>query len=414
MASICDDPGGRKRIAIVAPDGSHKSIRLGQMPKKQAENIRQRIEDLLRSRMNNTPPGEDTVAWLTDIDRKLRKRLAAVGLVDAVKAMNVGALVDDWLERRKETLQPQTVVRLQQGKRSLIGFFGENRPIGTITEGDAEDYRAALLTQKLAEATTRKRCSDARVWFRYAMRHGLIRSNPFECVATAAIATGKLTYISEADGKAVIGQLADPDLRLLFALARWGGLRIVSEPKAMTWDCIDWAKNRITVKSPKTARHPGHEQRIIPMFPELVEHLQAAFDRAEPGEIYVLPMLHQKSSAALRDPIFAAIKRAGLTKWPRLWHNLRSSRQTDLEAKFPSHVVCAWLGNSTSIARRHYLQILDRDFEKAIGKSGVENGVADSAFDRRPSHEGPADTPVADPRGGVPLLASHRSDPDGI
>ena len=31
----------------------------------------------------------------------------------------------------------------------------------------------------------------------------------------------------------------------------------------------------------------------------------------------------------------------------------------------PIHVVCAWIGNSADVARRHYLQVTDADFEKA-------------------------------------------------
>ena len=60
------------------------------------------------------------------------------------------------------------------------------------------------------------------------------------------------------------------------------------------------------------------------------------------------------------------IKRAGLVAWPRTWHNLRSSRQTELSETFPSHVVTAWLGNSERIAEKHYLQVLDSHFAKAV------------------------------------------------
>ena len=59
---------------------------------------------------------------------------------------------------------------------------------------------------------------------------------------------------------------------------------------------------------------------------------------------------------------------AGLTTWPRLWHNLRASRQTELEEHHPSHVVCSWLGNSQAVAQKHYLQVRDTDFDKALEK----------------------------------------------
>lgn len=61
-------------------------------------------------------------------------------------------------------------------------------------------------------------------------------------------------------------------------------------------------------------------------------------------------------------------ERAGLSAWPRLFHNLRSSRQTELSESFPAHVVCAWLGNSEVIARDHYLQVTEEHFAKAAQK----------------------------------------------
>jgi len=49
-----------------------------------------------------------------------------------------------------------------------------------------------------------------------------------------------------------------------------------------------------------------------------------------------------------------------------LFHNLRATRQTELEDQFPSHVVCAWLGNSRAVAREHYLRANDDHFSRAL------------------------------------------------
>ena len=54
-----------------------------------------------------------------------------------------------------------------------------------------------------------------------------------------------------------------------------------------------------------------------------------------------------------------------MTPWPKLFHNLRATRQTELEENFPTHVVCKWLGNSAAVARKHYLQVTDEHFPKA-------------------------------------------------
>lgn len=44
---------------------------------------------------------------------------------------------------------------------------------------------------------------------------------------------------------------------------------------------------------------------------------------------------------------------------------LRATRETELAETFPAHVVCAWIGNSESVARKHYLQVTDEHFAAA-------------------------------------------------
>lgn len=67
----------------------------------------------------------------------------------------------------------------------------------------------------------------------------------------------------------------------------------------------------------------------------------------------------------MRTQAHRIIKRAGLIPWPKTFQNLRSSRQTELAETFPIQCVCAWIGNSTEIARKHYLQVTDAHWEKA-------------------------------------------------
>ena len=135
--------------------------------------------------------------------------------------------------------------------------------------------------------------------------------------------------------------------------------------RLLKWSDIDWDEQRTTVHSPKTKRHAGHEKRIIPLFPELVPLLIERRAAAGEGDEFVLPMLIGRSDASLRGTLIRAIEDAGLTVWPRLWHNLRSSRQTDLEDRFKPKVVCAWLGNSEMISRKHYVQVTEGDYAKA-------------------------------------------------
>ena len=107
---------------------------------------------------------------------------------------------------------------------------------------------------------------------------------------------------------------------------------------------------------------------------ELQPFLLECFEAADDGAEYVIernrpPVLKTGggwSHANLRTRFAEIIRRAGLEQWPRLWHNLRASRQTELADQFPSHVVCAWIGNSESVAREHYLQVTPEHIAKAI------------------------------------------------
>ena len=49
--------------------------------------------------------------------------------------------------------------------------------------------------------------------------------------------------------------------------------------------------------------------------------------------------------------------------------NLRSTRETELADAFPMHVVCQWIGNSQPFAAKHYLQVTDDHFSKALQKA---------------------------------------------
>jgi integrase len=68
-------------------------------------------------------------------------------------------------------------------------------------------------------------------------------------------------------------------------LNRYVGLHCPSETLALHWADIDWANNRFTVLSPKTALRTGKEDRDVPLFTELRQYLLDAFD---PESVHVI------------------------------------------------------------------------------------------------------------------------------
>ncbi len=349
-------------------DGKRRSLRLGKVNKRQAETVRGYVEDLVAALITGHTPPDETSRWVAALPDMLRKRLAAVGLIDApeqAQRLTLKPFLDAYMTSRTD-LKPSTRIALGQTVAYLTAFFGPDKPLRDIRPGDADEWRRFLASKGLAEATIRRRCGVAKQFFRAGVRKGHLPSNPFTDLKSANLANpAREFYISQAQTQKVLDACHDAQWRLLFALSRYGGLRCPSEHLGLRWRDIDWAGGRFTVHSPKTEHHPGGASRQVPLFPELLPHLREVFEQAEPGTEYVITR-YRHSNQNLSTQLRRILRRASLTPWPKLFQNLRATRQTELADKFPLHVVCAWFGNSQPVAIRHYLQVTDEHFRQAV------------------------------------------------
>ena len=358
MASISSDPNGRKRVLFIDGSGSRKAVRLGKLPIKTAASILTKIEALNAANVSNTPVDNETAAWLAKIGDDLHGKLAAVGLTTPRQTARLGEFLDVFIDNRRLSAAPNTITNLEQAKRRLIEHFGADRDMRSITPADADGWAAAL-AENYAPATAGRTIKRARQFFKLAIRDKIVTENPFVGVKASGAANKERQHHIAADIIArVIDEAPDHEWRLIIALSRFGGLRCPSEHLALRWQDMDWARNRFRVDSSKTG------ERWIPMFPELRPHLEAAFELAEKGAVYCINR-YRDSNANLRTTFTKIIRRAGVKPWPKLFHNLRASRETELAATYPIHVVCEWIGNSAAIAAKHYLTVREEDFERA-------------------------------------------------
>ena len=58
-------------------------------------------------------------------------------------------------------------------------------------------------------------------------------------------------------------------------------------------------------------------------------------------------------------------RHAGVELWPRVWHSLQASCESDLAQSFPLAVVTKWLGNTPSVALKHYIDPTDTAYDQA-------------------------------------------------
>jgi len=388
MASISKQKNGLKTVQFVGADGRRRSIRLGKCTMKHAQEVKTRVEHIHAAMKAGLPLDSDTAGWLGEISDALAEKLAAVGLIPRREAKAVEELGEfiTWYVGTRTDVKPATKEVWRQGENGLRKFFGKGKRLDSVTPGDADSYKLHLIGKGLAPMTVRKRLQFATMIFRAAMRQRLVSESPFADVSIKAAMPERGRFITQAETQRLLEACPNHHWRTIVALARFGGLRCPSEVLSLQWANVDWANSKIIVHAPKTEHHPGKGMRTIPLFPELRRVLVEAFELAEAGTAYVVDERMRASAQGkagwrncnLRTTFKKIVTRAGLEVWPRLFHNLRSSRQTELAEQFPSHVVCKWLGNSEDIAKQHYLQVTEDHFAKALAgplRCGAESGA---------------------------------------
>ena len=315
-------------------------------------------------------------SWLTKLDDDFHQKLARLGLVPPRDHVTptLGKLADAFFATLN--FKPGTRIAYGQARKSLEDYFGADRLLKSITVLDADKWRRSMVDAKLAGPTVAKRVKVARQIFAKAVKWKMLAESPFaELRAGRMNNPSRAYFLSRGDAQKVMEACPDAEWRVIFALSRFGGLRCPSEHLGLRWSDIDWQKGSVTVRSPKTEGHAGGDKRIIRLFPELREHLLVLFEQASVGTEFVITRYRDKS-VNLRTQFNRIIERAGLKPWPRLFHNLRATRQTELAEEYPIQTVSAWIGNTQAIAQGHYLQVRDDHFVRAVAGTAGTSGTA--------------------------------------
>jgi integrase len=380
MASITNE-SGRRAIQFVGLDEKRRSIRLGKCDQRTAEGVKLHAERLIGAIKTGMPLHVDTVNWLASISDELHDRLARVRLTSARKHSSDGPLmlakmVDDYIDRRRADMKPWSITTLKQSRDKLVEFFGKDKPVHTITIADALDFKRDL-SARHSSAYVAKIVLRARQFFKDAVDGERIARSPFSKVKAGSQKNPqRQRFITRAIIEKAIAAAPDVEWKLIIALARYGGVRVPSEVLALRWGDVLWDQSKILIRASKTEHHVGKESRLIPLFPELKSHLLGAFAQAKEGATHVITR-YRNPAVNIRTQFLRILAKAGIEPWPKLFQNLRSSRQTELTESWPAHVVCAWIGNSEVVARDHYLQITDEHFAKAA-EAASETGGAES------------------------------------
>ena len=137
------------------------------------------------------------------------------------------------------------------------------------------------------------------------------------------------------------------------------------------------------------------------MFEGILSLLETVYDQAEPGgspfviarRRGIFDQLTDGRNTNLGTLFKKYILRAGETPWPKPFHAMRASFETDLlnDGKVKPHTIARWLGHSIQIALKHYARIKDEDFDAVTGDAescaipSMTNDVSPSEMRQNPS-----------------------------
>ena len=342
-----------------------KTFFLGKRP--DAKIVFEMFSRLLEVKENNAIAPQYLTAWVENLDKSTYARLHSFGLVDIRPgAITIRELYQRWKDYpvdRKEN----TLLNNRTAYSRVLDYFDPNTKVEDITEEDALRFKQFLEKRKYAPATVTGIIKKLNGWFGLGKRLKLVKENPFQNIKTEPqVNDARKVYVRPEWYPLLLSACPNQHWRTLIALARIGGLRVDSETSILRWQDVDWKGNRMTVRSPKTERYKGKEQRIIPLFPELKSELIRQKKVTGKSE-YVLPNNFTRANTQYR--LTTIIARAGIVPWTKPFQNMRASREVDLLESFPAHIVAAWIGHSVQVESRHYVFLREEDYQKGASFS---------------------------------------------
>ena len=383
MASLNYQDGDRSgyRLQFRTVDKRKRSIWLGEISKRDATKFHACVEDLIESSKTGSIDAR-VLEWANGIDERFKTVLAQYGLIPKqvlpIVSPNrdvrlLGDLIDHYVSEQKH-FSTNTRANFKQVRSWAVEYFGAKCVVASITpakfvswmtwmvHSDEADERRTLST-----SSAKKHAKRLRQVLSYGVKARLLNENVADGIKIGDETNDERKhYIDRATATTINDHCPSMEWKLIFALARYCGLRIPTEVHVLKWSDVLWDQNRLRIDSKKTGL------RYCPIFEPALQLLREAYDMAPEGATHIFP--NRTTESNLRTHMHRIIKSAGLVPWPKVFVNLRSSCRTDLEDNFRETVINAWIGHSTKVGQKHYSQVRPSDWEDANRFRGSTGG----------------------------------------
>jgi hypothetical protein len=337
-------------------DGVQRTLYLGKrITASLAERIAKVVTEIIDCRYRKESLSLEMVRKVEVFPEHVRRSLERFGVITGIGGITLPELFVRFLQT-KEHVKSKTVEAYCMWYDKLICFFGKDRMIQSMTHAEALSFYD-FCTKRLSETTFSRGIRRCRTIFGFAVKSGLILTNPF-CGIVRGSDTNeeRQHYVSRLVIERILPFCLDDRERLMIVLGRFAGLRIPSEIRELRFR--DFTGNVIRI--PKDTKTGFRE---VPLFREVLE----VFERLEgkPDEL-IFDKGYFKKSCWYR--FVRAIARSDEVRWSKLWINCRSSCITDLdELGYSEKTLDAIFGNSALIRRKHYLQFRkEREYNRVL------------------------------------------------
>jgi len=368
MATLTKEKAGSWSIRFVDEYGNRKAVFLNnKFTEQSAKDLKRTIEALVTCRDNHQQPDKRIIAYLETVVPEIRKKLEKVGLIVQTKIRTLLQLWDAF-EADDRGIKESTKRNYKTVRKRFFAFFKESDPIDKLTKESLLNWKKFLVTKKYAVASTSNAIAKTKCVLNWATNEkDLFAKSPGIGVKKGScVNKDRAFFITMTDYEKILAACRTQEQRAVLVLVRIGGLRIPSEIANLTWADVLWDIGRIWIKSPKTEHYEGKKGRFVPLWEPMRRELEALYFADEPDGKDDRVFRNRTATSNLRTRFEKIQIRAGIVPIVKFFTNCRASRSTEVYEKYGAIKESLWIGHSQAVARRHYHQVPDADFEVAL------------------------------------------------
>lgn len=344
------------------------------------------LDELERAYKRDRTPEPELLETIQNMPGLLEK-LKEKGLFEYSVCLSLKELCERFIKDNEvQGLAPSTIQSRKNAARRLRDFFGDDRKAEDITKSEAKEYDAEMARlvktkenggQGIAPATRSGVIKNTKAIFNWGVKMELIASNPFQCVTAGSQANRKRQYYLTLNETALILKACEytnngDEWAVMCALARYQGLRVPSESRALRWSDVDFKNQMIHITAQKTK-----SERDMPLFKNTMSILKRLQENQERAGTFNDSPFVLRTVRMVTNPgttFKKIVQRAGVEDYPKPFQNLRASAATDVYNMYGTMAESRWIGHGAAIAEGHYLMVAPGTLERA-----KREGITDQA-----------------------------------